>query len=302
MMFIMYINDLGSYLSDSKVSLYADDTALYTSSSSQIELVLNLRVELSVIDEWLKANRLTLNTKKTKYVIFGTRNTLEHVPQDLNIKIGSEKIERVKHMKYLGMILDEKLTFDEHVHQTYTKASQKLGILRRSREYLDTTTSLTLYKSLVLPHLDYCDIVYMCTTAQNLNRLQLIQNGACRTILKVPKDTCVDSMHQELALPTLSQRRQFHLSTECYKSVTVQDSGLNYMFNKVGQNRRATRLATNHGMTIPRLNTSQGRKAFRYRGPMCWNGLDQNIKLSESLAIFKSAMMKNLMRDVNHPG
>ena len=133
-MFIMYINDLSSYLSESKVSLYADETALYTSSSSQIELVLNLRLEISIVDEWLKANRLTLNTKKTKYVIFGTRTSLEHVPEDLNIRIGNEKIEWVHHMKYLGMILDESLTFNEHVNQTYTKASQKLGILRRSRE------------------------------------------------------------------------------------------------------------------------------------------------------------------------
>ena len=142
-------------------------------------MVLNLRVELSIVDEWLKANRLTLNTKKTKYVIFGMRTSLEHVPRDLNIKIGNERIERVDYMKFLVMILDEKLTFDEHINQTYTKASQKLGILRRSREYLDTTTGLTLYKSLVLPHLDYYDTVYMCTIVQNLNKLQLIQNGAC---------------------------------------------------------------------------------------------------------------------------
>ena len=54
MMFIMYINDLGSYLCDSKVSLYADDMALYTCSQAHVELVLNLRVELSTVDEWLK--------------------------------------------------------------------------------------------------------------------------------------------------------------------------------------------------------------------------------------------------------
>ena len=302
LMFIMYINDLSTYLSDSKVSLYADDTALYTSSSSQIELVLNLRLEISVVDEWLKANRLTLNTKKTKYMIFGTRTLLEHIPEDLNIRIANEKIERVNHMKYLGMILDEKLTFDEHINQTYTKASQKLGILRRSREYLDTTKSLTLYKSLVLPHLDYCDIVYMCTTVQNLNKLQLIQNGACRTILKVPKDTHVEDMHQTLGLPTLAQRREAQIVNECYKSVTTPDSGLHYMFSLIGNNRRSTRLANNMGMIIPRLNTSQGRKAFRYRGPTCWNGIEQGLKTSESLAIFKSNMMKKLMRDVNHPG
>ena len=101
MMFIMYINDLGTYLVDSKVSLYADDTALYSSAGTQIELVLNLRVELSIVGEWLKANWLTLNTKKNKYVVFGTKHKLEHFTQDLNITIGNDKIERVKHMKYL---------------------------------------------------------------------------------------------------------------------------------------------------------------------------------------------------------
>ncbi len=167
---------------------------------------------------------------------------------------------------------------------------------------MDMTTSLSLYKSLVLPHLDYCDTVYMCTTVQNLNKLQLIQNGACRTILKVPKDTHVDDMHQDLGIPTLAQRRQAHLATECFKSVSIPDSGLHYMFNPIGTNRRVTRLSNNMGMTVPRLNTTQGRKAFRYRGPMCWNGLDNDLKTSESTATFKSKMMKKIMRDVNHPG
>ena len=100
-------------------------------------------MELSIVDEWLKANRLTLNTKKTKYVVFGTRHTLEHEVPDLNITIGNERIKRVSNLKYLGMVLDDKLTFDEHVNQTYTKASQKLGILHRSQEeYIPATPGL----------------------------------------------------------------------------------------------------------------------------------------------------------------
>ena len=303
MMFIMYINDLGKYLTDSKVSLYADDTALYTASTTQIELVLNLRVELSVVNEWLKANRLTLNTKKTKYVIFGTRNKLEHAAQDLNITIGGDKLEKVSSMKYLGVILDDLLTFDEHISDIYTKSSQKLGILRRSRDYLDANTSLTLYKSLVLPHLDYCDLVYMNTTVQNLNRLQLIQNGACRTILRVPKDTSVEQMHRELAIPTLNQRRQYHMATECYKAVNNPDSGLHHMFNLLSDTRaRNTRLTTNRGMRVPNMKTVQGRKAFKYTGPLCWNSLEPDIKKSETVMSFKSNMLKLIMRDVNHPG
>ena len=192
-----------------------------------------MRVDLSVVDEWLKANQLTLNTKKTKYIVLGSRYEIGTV-QDLNLQIGGEKIDWVQSMKYLGVILDDKLTFDEHISQTHTKPSKKLGILQRARDYLDTNTSLLLYESLVQLHLDYCDLVYMCTTLQNLNKLQLIENGACRIILCVSKDTSIEQMHKELGIPTLEQCRQYHMANECYKSVNNTDLGLNYMFKLVG--------------------------------------------------------------------
>ena len=80
LLFIIYINDLGKYLNECCINLYADDTALYTGANSHIELLLNLRLELSIVSEWLKANRLTLNTKKTKFVIFGSRQKLRPTP------------------------------------------------------------------------------------------------------------------------------------------------------------------------------------------------------------------------------
>ena len=71
LLFIIYINDLDKYLNECRVNLYADDTALYTEASSYVEFMLNLRLQLSVVSEWLRANKLTLNTKKPKHVIFG---------------------------------------------------------------------------------------------------------------------------------------------------------------------------------------------------------------------------------------
>ena len=79
LLFILHISDLEQSM-DCKLNLYADDTALYSESKSYIELKLNIRMELDVVSEWLCANRLTLNVKKTKYVIFGSRNkfTINH--------------------------------------------------------------------------------------------------------------------------------------------------------------------------------------------------------------------------------
>ena len=78
--------------------------------------------------------------------------------------MGNSSIERVSCTKYLGVLLDEHLTFDEHINYIHKKASNKLGILYRAKDYLDRPTKILLYKSLILPHLDYCDTVYMHTT------------------------------------------------------------------------------------------------------------------------------------------
>ncbi len=92
LLFIMYINDLVTYLTVSKASLYADDTALVTSANSQIEIMLNLRLDLAAVYECLNANKLTLNVTKTKYIIFGSKNQLTTKP-DLNLNVGGQPIE-----------------------------------------------------------------------------------------------------------------------------------------------------------------------------------------------------------------
>ena len=168
LLFIIYITDLGEYLTECKINLYADDMALYTGAHSYIELMLNLRLEMSVVTEWLKANKLTLNVQKSKYVIFGTRAKLQGT-RDINLDISGQPLERTTKMKYLGMILDDRLTFDDHIDYICNKAVKKLGILRKAQNFLDLDTSVLLYKSLVLPQFDYCDTVYSCTSAANLH-------------------------------------------------------------------------------------------------------------------------------------
>ena len=114
MLVIMYINDLTKHVENSHVSLYADDTALYVQAKTQIEVMLDLRVELAIMSKWLRANKLALNMDKTKYLIFGSRQMLIDKP-DLNLMVNGKKIERVPVMKYSGMLLDEHLTYCEHV-------------------------------------------------------------------------------------------------------------------------------------------------------------------------------------------
>ena len=147
--------------------------------------------------------------------------------------MNGEMLERVSHMKYLGVTLDECLTFDNHISKIHAKAVNQLGILREARHFLDHKTSLLLCQSLILPQLSFCDIVYETTTQSNMKKLQQIQNSALRVILKANKRTSIKSMHDSLKISSLEQRRKLNTAVDCYTHVRVENSSSSHMFVKL---------------------------------------------------------------------
>ena len=198
---------------------------------------------------------------------------------------------------------DDHLTFDEHVTYIVNKASKKLGVLRRAREFLNRSTKILLYKSLVLPHLDYCDLVYMCTKEENLQKLQLIQNSACRIILKADNYASIKMLHEELQLPLLSERRTIHMAMECFSGVHNTESGLHYMFKPQDETcARATRSTRTNLVEVVNIRAVTGRRAFSFRGPNFWNKLEADSRTITDKPAFKTHISKVVCRDVNHPG
>ena len=206
-------------------------------------------------------------------------------------------------MKYLGVILDDHLTFDEHITYILTKSFKKLGILRHARDYLGRKTKILLYKSLILPHLDYCDLVYMCTTAINLQKLQQIQNCACRTILTADNYTPIIQMHAELELLPLNKRCVLHLAMDCFNNINNLEAGLHKLFKPVNSNRtKNTRSSNTKQMEVQNVKTVTERKAQEYRGPNFWNSITTDIRQLECKTTFKKHITKHICQDINHPG
>ena len=197
--------------------------------------------------------------------------------------MGQKPIERVSSVKYLGVLLDEHVTFDNHVNYIHQKASKKLGILYKAKDYLDRSTNILLHKSLILPHLDYCDTVYMNTTEGNLNKLQLIQNVACRTILGADRYTNVKTMHNDLGLLTLKQRRFLHQAMDCHNNIYNPEAGLHHHYNTIDDRQRVTRRTGTNYMKIPIIKSSMGRRAYSFQGPSFWNLHDEESRCIEQM-------------------
>ena len=101
----------------------------------------------------------------------------------------------------------------------YQTACSKVGAIKKTRKCLNKDVALTLYKSLILPHLDFGDVIYMTATQEALKKLQLLQNVCCRIILRVENRTHLMEMHKDSELMFLEDRRRIHLGELCHKNI-----------------------------------------------------------------------------------
>ena len=131
----MYINDLRNCLNHSKSYLYADDTVLIESCADIYTSHLNLQADLDNIAHWCKGNKLTINVKKTKGMLFGSSRRFKN--NDIrNLILNGEHVEYVNHYKYLGIIMDSSLTFKKQLQNTIRIVSHKMSSLEKIRHFI----------------------------------------------------------------------------------------------------------------------------------------------------------------------
>ena len=151
LLFLIYVNDL--FLSSKLLDfiLFADDTNLFFSHKNLRILFSTMNNELTKISEWFKANKLSLNENKTKYTLF-----LKPTKVDADLKINNVKIKRVFSMKFLGVILDQHLNWNEHIKLIENKTSKCIGIMHRVKDLLNKQCLKHLYFSFIHSYLNYC--------------------------------------------------------------------------------------------------------------------------------------------------
>ena len=110
---------------ESKIIFYADDTVLYTSGRNVNEAIKRLQNDLTNLQSWYNRNGLHINANKTKYVIFSNKTLkTDNIQQGLSIE--NKPLQRVPSYNYLGVSLDEHLTFENHANQTIDKVAPKI--------------------------------------------------------------------------------------------------------------------------------------------------------------------------------
>jgi hypothetical protein len=149
LLFLLYINDFNSSAPDLDFNLFADDSNLFCSQKSLQNLETMLNNHLYNVNEWICANKLSLNIGKSNFVVF-------HPPQkksqySMNLKINNKTLQEKSSIKYLGIIIDHYLDWKGHVSQLSKKISRVIGILSKLRHFVPIKILLQIYYSIIYP-------------------------------------------------------------------------------------------------------------------------------------------------------
>ena len=186
LLFLININDLPFCLQNSEATKYADDTTSSYSSKSVSELNAKLNNDLHCLGEWLHGNKLTINVTKTLAMIVGSRPSRRKIignPCEAPCSaLGDTNIDILQSTKYLGLILDQYLAWDEHITLLLAKISRSLSFLKYAKKFLPLKVLNFIYKGIVEPHFRYCRSVWGNCVESKKNALQKLQHRAARIV------------------------------------------------------------------------------------------------------------------------
>ena len=292
-LFLILINDLPN-ASKLFTILFADDTTLQYSSENLKSLYDYANSELLKIADWFKANKLTLNASKTKYILF-RKKTKVLVCDSLKLFIENKEIDRIgagcknESFKFVGIHLDENLTWNHHLKAVKNKASSAVFALSNIRNLLPSNIKHTIYNSLFRSFVEYGIAAWGRNKSPEMKKISLLQKRAVRIIDNAKTASHSDPIFFKYKILKLNDLTDFNQATFMYKyTKNLLPSSFNDTFKKLGNFERSL----NYQIDI--LNTGSLEYLPSYALLKIWNNLPLDLKRSTSLGIFKKSLLAML--------
>ena len=286
LLFICFINDLPN-VAMSNIKLFADDTKLYRVVDTPEDANI-FQNDVDAVTRWADTWQLQFNEAKCKVVHYGNKNP--HFKYTMSTEDGEKEITQDVSEKDLGVICDRSLSFSAHTADVVKRANVKLGIIKRSFSALTEKGWLKLYKAIVRPTLEYCNMVWAPTFKKDEDQLEKVQQRATR-LLPHLRHLDYPERLKVLGLPTLTYRRQRAELIQIYKIMKGIDhidcSTFFELFNNSITRGHSLKVKKQRGRLQLRLN------AFAMRSINNWNALPEKAVSAASVNQFKSALEKH---------
>ena len=275
-LYLIYVNELPYVSNLFSVCLFADDTTLIFESSNKSELLQKCNTGISVFYNWCCANRLSVNFSKTHTMLFS--NILQ--PLDVSaIYMNGRIIDYASSVKFLGLIIDEKLKFNLHIDHISQKISKSAGMLYKLKQYVPIKTLTSIYRSFVDSYLNYCTVVFGKAFQVHIIKLEVAQRKCVRIVAGLPPLSHSNSIFYDLKLLKFKDIYNYNLGVYMYKNIGKFDS-------YIRQSPYDTRSNDQYNPTTHRLTLTQNQ-SIKYQALILWNDISSDIRLCPSLSSFK---------------
>ena len=298
LLFLIFINDLPE-ATKFYVKLFADDTFLCAQDTDFACLENYVNVELEKVFIWLASNKLTLNINKSKYMIVSKKRS---IPK-MKIMINDTELLECDSYKYLGVYIDKKLNWKDHIDHTCKKVAKACGALSKIRHSVDINTLKNVYHALLYSYLRYGIILWGNASASALQPLKTLVNKAIRIMTFIPPGSFeLNPIYQELGLLNLSNIFNLETGKFMYKSMNnllpVEIGNYFQIDPSSEQHSHYTRNQNTRENDKPRFlsRTKIVEKSLQYFGTELWYQLPQDIKSSESKINFKKQYKNHLLQ------
>lgn len=300
LLFLLYVNDIHNInASHNSIKQYADDTCLIISALNFEKMKTEANSLLLLTEKWSAANKLTINISKSKAMVVAPKLKTSTSTTTATLFIGNSPIQIVNSFRYLGVILDNKLSFQDHISSIEKKVARSVGIITKLRHYVPNTILLKLYFALLHPHLLYGILVWGSTYKSYMQKLISLQNKAIRLITNnlafhqpiVP----VSALYKHKEIFKLSDLYLYEVASfmHNFSNSKLPNAFLNYFIKTDAVHTLRTRQHTNSKFFIPRYRTSRLQHSIKYQGIKIWHSISSDLRKTSFKRFRKS--LKNYL-------
>ena len=298
LLFLIFINDLHRHIENCRAILFADDTTIYQGSKHPKYLKWCIEEDLKKLDDWFKANKLTLNLNKSQMLIFKSPGKLFAE----SISLAGSELKRLKVAKFLGINLDDEFKWNIHFASILLKLKRNLYMIKTSQNIMSIHAKKLIYFRHMQSHLIYCLNVWgNFMTACNLKQLQKIQNKSLRLIFGNTNHNKNWKQHGILPITKLILLENYKFGFKYVKKMfpltlireLESDSKNQTLLKKHRYNIR-----NKHLPNAPSRMTNLYRRSILYKAINNYNKLPKDIKDCRTLKLFITKCKQHLL-DIN---
>lgn len=300
LLFLVYVNDMCNAVRGEFPRLFADDTNLFLVAPDVNTLQTKVNTVCHQLEDWLLANQLSLNVSKTTYLVFKSKKFKNSIPPNFNVSFFGHQVSEVASGKYLGVFIDNDLTWKVHINYIHDKLIKFCGLFYRIRGLVSEECARTLYFSFIHSTLLYGLEVYGNTYISYLDNLMKLNNKILRIILNKPFRTHTVELYKAYDTLPINILHDFLLLKLVHRIFYYKSSVPDVLVNcfSLATNGAHYTLRENLNLTVVRFNTCRGQRSFIYKGSKLWNGLPIDIKKTSNKFIFNNLIRSQLYLEV----